>query len=107
MPCAGEAPIPLWGNNPAMVPAIVAAIPGLPLPVADLGTPPAGQRKLFSRARPRRPKGLSLILSPVRRDLAEAARLLLISTLVGRLKIDARVCRAQVLTFGMSSQRVV
>ena len=45
--------------------------------------PRRGQRKLFSRARPRRPKGLSLILSPVRRDLAEAARLLLISTLCG------------------------
>ena len=37
---------------------------------------PAGQRKPFSRPRPRRPKGPSLILSVARQDLAEAARLL-------------------------------
>ena len=38
------------------VPATVAAIPGLPLPTVHSCTPPAGQRKLFSRACPRRPK---------------------------------------------------
>ena len=37
---SSEAPIPLPGNNPAMVPATVAAIPCLPLPAVDLGTPP-------------------------------------------------------------------
>ena len=36
---------------------------------------PAGQRKPFSRPRPRRPKGPGLILSPARQVLAEAARL--------------------------------
>ena len=38
---SSEAPIPLPGNSPAMVPAAVAAIPCLPLPAVDLGTPPA------------------------------------------------------------------
>ena len=37
---SSEAPIPLPGNSPAMVPATVAAIPCLPLPAVDLGTPP-------------------------------------------------------------------
>ena len=36
-----EAPIPLPGNNPAMVPATVAAIPGLPLRAVNPSTPPA------------------------------------------------------------------
>ena len=38
------------------VPATVAAMPGLPLSTVHSCTPPAGQRKLFSRACPRRPK---------------------------------------------------
>ena len=38
---SSEAPIPLPGNSPAMVPATVATIPCLPLPAVDLGTPPA------------------------------------------------------------------
>ena len=42
----------------------------------DYSDRPAGQRKLFSRALSRRPKGPILILSPARQDLAEAARLL-------------------------------
>ena len=37
---SSEAPIPLPGNSPAMVPAAVAAIPCLPLPAVGLGTPP-------------------------------------------------------------------
>ena len=36
-----EASIPLPGNNPAMVLATVAAVPGLPLPAVDRGTHPA------------------------------------------------------------------
>ncbi len=43
---SSEAPIPLPGNNPAMVPATVAAIPGLPLPAVDLGTPRRCRRAL-------------------------------------------------------------
>ena len=42
----------------------------------DYSDRPAGQRKLFSRALSRRPKGPILILSPARQDLAEPARLL-------------------------------
>ena len=68
----------------------------------------AGQRKLFSRDRFRRTKGPSLILSPARQDLAEAAH----------PWCDFHACGpppgstlasvdAQVLIFGMSSQRVV
>ena len=39
---SSEAPIPLPGNSPALVSATVAAIPCLPLPAVDLGTPPPG-----------------------------------------------------------------
>ena len=42
----------------------------------DYSDRPAGQRKLFSCSRPRRPKGSGLILSPARQVLAGAARLL-------------------------------
>ena len=38
---SSEAPIPLPGNNPAMVPATEAAIPSLPLSAVDQSTPPA------------------------------------------------------------------
>ena len=38
---SSEAPIPLPGNNPVMVPAAVAAIPCLPLPAVDPCTLPA------------------------------------------------------------------
>ena len=38
---SSEAPIPLPGNSPAMVPTTVAAIPGLPLPAVDPCTLPA------------------------------------------------------------------
>ena len=38
---SSEAPIPLPGNSPAMVPAAVAAIPCLPLPAVDPCTLPA------------------------------------------------------------------
>ena len=43
---SSEAPIPLPGNSPAMVPAAVAAIPCLPLPAVDLGTPRRCRRAL-------------------------------------------------------------
>ena len=38
---SSEAPIPLPGNSLAMIPATVAAIPGLPLPAVDPCTLPA------------------------------------------------------------------
>ena len=38
---SSEAPIPLPGNNPAIVPATVAAIPGLPFPAVAPCKPPA------------------------------------------------------------------
>ena len=59
LPCAGRIQLVERGVDPAagkhpppMVPATAAAIPGLPLPAVDSCRPPAGQRKLFSRARP-------------------------------------------------------
>ena len=58
----------------------------------DYSDRPAGQRKLFSRALSRRPKGPILILSPARQDLAEAARLLGNVHACGpATRIDARV----------------
>ena len=79
---SSEAPILLPVNNPAMVPASVAAITVVTaigvLIASDfewvIRGLPAGQRKPFSRPRPRRPKGPGLILSPARQVLAEAAR---------------------------------
>ena len=69
---------------------------------------PAGRRKPFSRPRPRRPKGPSLILSVARQDLAGAARLLCNFHACGPLPGSTPgSAEAQVLTFGMSSQRVV
>ena len=69
---------------------------------------PAGQRKPFSRPRPRRPKGPGLILSPARLDLAGAARLLCNFHSCGPVpQSTPGSAEAQVLTFGMSSQRVV
>ena len=152
---SSEAPISPPGNDPAMVPATVAAIPSLPLPTVDPSTPrrcrrapapairftpmiaghatgqnraaitviavliaavfewvirglPAGQRKPFSRPRPRRPKGPGLILSVARRDLAGAARLLCNFHACGPVRgLTPGSVGAQVLTIGMSSQRVV
>ena len=43
---SSEAPIPLPGNSPAMVRAAVVAIPCLPLPAVDLGTPRRCRRAL-------------------------------------------------------------
>ncbi len=69
---------------------------------------PARQRKPFSRPRPRRLKGPSLILSVARQDRVEAARLLCNFHACGPApgSMPGSV-GAQVLTFGMSSQRVV
>ena len=69
---------------------------------------PAGRREPFSRPRPRRPKGPGLILSVARRDLAGAARLLCNFHACGpEPGLTLGSAEAQVLTFGMSSQRVV
>ena len=74
----------------------------------DYSDRPAGQRKLFSRSRPRRPKGPGLILLPARLDLAGAARLLCNFHSCGPVpQSTPGSAEAQVLTFGMSSQRVV
>ena len=48
---SSEAPIPLPGNSPAMVSAAVAAIPCLPLPAVDLGTPPPSPGDVAEPAR--------------------------------------------------------
>ena len=69
---------------------------------------PAGRREPFSRPRPRHRKGPSLILSVARQDLAGAARLLCNFHACGPAPGSTPgSAEAQVLTFGMSSQRVV
>ena len=52
---SSEAPIPLPGNSPAMVPAAVAAIPCLLLPAVDLGTPPRRCRRALCAGHPLHP----------------------------------------------------
>ena len=95
-------------NRPETGPRLPRSLSRSPLPSNWLFEVSRRQRKPFSRPRPRRPKGPGLILSVARQDLAGAARLLCNFHACGPAPGSTQgSVGAQVLIFGMPSQRIV